>query len=114
MHRTVLGLATLAFSAVLMAGAADIAKPAGGLGRETRAGMNSNSTQPDIPQLAPNLHVGPEVPMARETNAAAAPVAETAQPAARRKTTLWMILAVLVLLLGGPLLRRLRSQSDPQ
>jgi hypothetical protein len=113
MKHTVIGVATLAFSVLLMAGAADVAEPGNDLKRETRAATTSNLTDSAIPQLAPNLTVGPEVPMERETNAAATPVAQTAQPPARPQNTLGMILAVLVLLLGGPLLKRLRSRSDP-
>jgi hypothetical protein len=113
MRRTVIGFAALAFTALLMAGAADVAKPGDDLKRETREVTPTNLIDAAIPQLAPNLKVGPEVPMERETNAATTPVAQTARPPVRPQNTLWMILAVLVLLLGGPLLKRLRSRSDP-
>jgi len=113
MKRTVIGFVVLAFMAVLTAGAADVTKPEDGLRREPPTATNSNLTDPAIPQLAPNLKVGPEVPMARETNAAATPVAEKAPPAARPRNTLWVLLAVVVLLLGRPLLKRLRSRLGP-
>jgi hypothetical protein len=113
MKRTVIGMAALAFTALLMAGAADVAEPGNDLKHETRAATTSNLTDTAIPQLAPYLKVGPEVPLERETNAAANRGAQTAQPPARPQNTLWIILAVLVLLLGGPLLKRLRSRSDP-
>lgn len=113
MKRTIIGAAALALTALLMAGAADVGIPGDGLKHETRAATTSNSTDFAIPQLAPNLKVGPEVPMERETNAATVLVAQTERPAARPSNTLWMILAVVVLMLGRPLLKRLRSRSDP-
>jgi len=111
--RTVIGFVALAFTVGVMVGAADGAKPEGDLKREMPVTGNSNLADTPIPQLAPNLNVGPEVPMARETNPATAPVAETAPLAVRPRNTLWMLLAVLVVLLGGPLLKRLRSRSGP-
>ena len=113
MKRAVIFLAALAFTALLMAGAADGAKTGEVLKPETREVTPTNLTDAAIPQLAPNLKVGPEVPMERETNEAATPVAQTEPPVARPGNTLWMILAVAVLLLGRPLLKRLRSRSDP-
>ena len=113
MQRRVIGFVALAFTVAATAGAADAAKPGDHPKRETPVVANSNLTDTAIPQLAPNLNVGPEVPMARETNPAAAPVTEPAPLATRPRNTLWMILAVLVVLLGGPLLKRLRSRSGP-
>jgi hypothetical protein len=113
MKRTVIGLAALAFTAVLMADAAEVATREDGQKRETRAPTSSNLVDSALPQLAPNLKVGPEVPMARETNAAATPVSKKAPLAAQPRNTLWMILAVVALLLGRPLLKRLRSDRSP-
>jgi hypothetical protein len=113
MKRIVTVFAVLAFAVVKMAGAADAAKPAEDLKREAQTAANSNLVDTTRPQLAANTNVGPEVPMVRETNPAAAPVAGGAPPATRPRNTMWMILAVLAVLLGSQFLKRLRSRSGP-
>jgi hypothetical protein len=113
MKRIVSVFAVLAFAVVKMAGAADAAKPAEDLKRDAQTAANSNLLDTPRPQLAANLHVGPEVPMAKETNPAVAPVGGGAPPATRPRNTMWMVLAVLAVLLGSQFLKRLRSRSGP-
>ena len=113
MKQTVSAFAVLAFAVVTMAGATDVANPAENLRSEAQTAANSNLVDSARPQLAANLHVGPEVPMAEETNAAAAPVAQGAPLAARPAHTMWMVLAVLAVLLGSQFLKRLWSRSGP-
>src|ERR1019366_8663336 len=60
--------------------------------REAQAAANSNSVQIPSPQLSANPQTGPEVPMARETSAPAAPPgtpAAAATPAADKSRNLW-------------------------
>ena len=87
------------------------------LTREARAAANSNSVEDPRPQLAPNTHVGPEVPMVAETPRPASRseprVAEAASGAAQRRKTRWMVLAVLAVVAASYFLQRLRSRSDP-
>jgi len=85
--------------------------------REARMAATSNSVARPQPQLSANPGTQPEVPMVRETNRpagpASAPVA-VATPGAHRFQNLWaIILAILVLLTGRYLLKRLRSRSGP-
>jgi hypothetical protein len=85
--------------------------------REAQAAANSNLVEDPRPQLAPNPHVGPEVPMVAETPQPATRseprVAEAAPGAAQRRRTVWMVLAVLGVVAASYLLQRLRSRSDP-
>jgi len=97
---------------VVTAGAADVTKPAGDSKRETPVAANANAPDAAVPQLGPNLNAGPEVPLARETNPPAGLVVETAPSAAQPRNTLWMMLAVFVVVVGGSLLKRLRSRRD--
>ena len=113
MKRILTLLAVLVFATVKMASAADAAKTAENLKPEAQIPTNSNVVDTTRPQLAPNLHVGPEVPMPKETNAAAAPVAQGEPLAAPPRNTMWMVLAVLAVLLGSQFLKRLRSRSGP-
>jgi hypothetical protein len=103
----------LAAATVNLAAAADAAKPAEDLKREAQIAAQSNLSDIPRPQLSANTNVGPEVPMARETNPAAAPVARETPAAPRPRNTLWMVLAVLAVLLGSHFLKRLRSKSGP-
>jgi hypothetical protein len=113
MKQFIVGRVALVFTVVAMTRAADVARPEDGLKHETRVATNSNLADTALPQLAPNLRVGPEVPMARETNPAAAPVAEGVQGAAQRRKTGAMVLAVLAVVAGSYLLQRWRSRPDP-
>jgi hypothetical protein len=115
MKRTVVGLVALAFTARVMAGVAGLAEPEGGLKLEKRSATNSDSAEATpLPQLGPNLKVGPEVPMVPERAPAATPATEPAPAAAASpRRTLWMILAVLGVVVGSHLLRRLRDRSAP-
>jgi hypothetical protein len=85
--------------------------------REAQAAANSNSVQTPVPQLSANPHAGPEVPMARETNAPAGPTGTpvaVATPTAERSRNIWAILlAILALLAGRFILKRLRSRAGP-
>jgi hypothetical protein len=112
MKRAALSLAALALAALLMASAAEVVNPGGGPKREDGVPTSSNLVESAIPQLAPNTNTGPEVRMARETYAPATPVPEPAPAPPRSRNALWMIVAVLVLLVGRPLLKRLRSGPD--
>ncbi len=79
--------------------------------REAQAAANSNSVPTPVPQLSANPHTGPEVPMARETNAPAGP---PAAPTATRSQNIWAILlAILALVAGRFIMKRLRSRADP-
>jgi hypothetical protein len=81
--------------------------------REAKAAANSNVLAEPRPQLAANPKTGPEVPMAWETNRPAAPVAVATPAATQPWSPWWMILAVLVVVGGSFLLKRLRSRSGP-
>src|ERR1039457_1322079 len=85
--------------------------------REAQASANSNSVQTPVPQMSANPHTGPEVPMARETNAPArppAPPVAVETPTAARSRNIWAILlAILALLAGRFILKRLRSRAGP-
>jgi hypothetical protein len=112
MKRTVIGFAALVFTVATMAGASAAAKPEDHLKREAQVAVNSNLADTAIPQLGPNLKVGPEVPMARETNLAAGPPMGAAPGAAQRRKTMWMVLAVLAVVASSYLLQRWRSRSE--
>ena len=111
-HLMVVWVALL-LTVVAMTRAADTATPEHDLKHEARVATNSNMADTAIPQLAPNLRAGPEVPMARETNPAAAPVVEGVPGAAQRRKTGAMVLAVLAVVAGSYLLQRWRSRSNP-
>jgi hypothetical protein len=117
MKQIVVCCVMLAFSVVAMTRAADVAKPEADLKREPPAGANSNLVEDPRPQLAPNPHVGPEVPMVAEAPRPASrsepQVAEAAPGAAQRRKTGGMVLAVLVVVAASYLLQRWRSRSDP-
>jgi len=85
--------------------------------REARMAANSNAVETLRPQLSANPEAVPEVPMARGTNLPAAPRAApvaVATLAAARSQNIWaIILAILVLLVGSFVLKRLRSRSGP-
>ena len=107
----------LVFTMAAMAQGADIAKPKDDLKHEAPAAANSNLVEDPRPQLAPNPHVGPEVPMVAETPRPASRseprVAEAAPGAAQRRKTGGMVLAVLAVVATSYLLQRLRSRSGP-
>jgi hypothetical protein len=69
------------------------------------------------PQLAANTKAVPEVPMRRETNPhAMLNVAQVEPPSpatAESRNPLWIILAVLAVLAGSSLLKRLFTRSGP-
>jgi hypothetical protein len=117
MKQVVVGCVALVFTVVAMTRAADVAKPEDDLKHEMRAAANSNLADTVLPQLAPNPHVGPEVPMVAETPRPATRselrVAEAAPGAAQRRKTGWMVLAVLAVVAASYLLQRWRSRSDP-
>jgi hypothetical protein len=100
-----------------MTRAADVARPEADLPREAKAAANSNLVEDPRPQLAPNPHVGPEVPMVAETPRPASRseprVVEAAPGAAQRRKTGWMVLSVLAVVAASYLLQRWRSRSDP-
>ena len=85
--------------------------------RDALAAANSNQVAEPKPQLAANPQAVPEVPMAKETNrpavSPAAPVAVATPAATQPWNPWWIILAVLVVLVGGYVLNRLRSRSGP-
>ena len=85
--------------------------------REARVAENSNLVEELRPQLAPNPHLGPEVPMVAETpRPATRPeprVADAVPGAAQRRKTGGMVLAVLSVVAASYLLQRWRSRSDP-
>ena len=107
----------LAFSVVALTRAADVAKPEADIKREAPAAANSNLVEDLRPQLRPNSHVGPEVPMVAETpRPATRPeprVADAAPGAAQRRKTGEMVLAVLAVFAASYLFQRWRSRSDP-
>jgi hypothetical protein len=85
--------------------------------REAKLAANSNLVETPKPQLAANPHAGPEPPMAKGTNPPAVPPAvpaATATPAApESRKPWWPVLAVLLVLLGSFVLKRLLSRSGP-
>ena len=82
--------------------------------REAQAAANSNLVAEPKPQLAASTKVAPGVPMAKETNPPAAPTAApvaVATPAAAESRKPWcVILAVLAVLAGSFILKRLLSR----
>ena len=111
MIRFVCLLLILAFAAVRVSAGAEAESK-----REARAAANSTSVDDPRPQLAPNSHVGPEVPMVAESPQPAIRseprVAEAASGAAQRSKTGWMVLAVLAVVAASYLLQRRRSRSE--
>ena len=106
----------LAALAVQMAGAADTVKTAEDLRRGAVAMADSNDVERARPQLSAITNMGPEVPMARETNRPAGPSAkaEVATPTATQpRNPLWMILALLAVVAARFVLKRLISRSRP-
>ena len=85
--------------------------------QEAKMVANSNLVETPKPQLAANPNALPGVPMAKETNAPAVPLATpaaVATPAApEARNPWWMILAVLAVLAGSYVLKRLRARSGP-
>ena len=79
--------------------------------REATMAANSNLVETHRLRLAANTSTAPGVPMVKETNAPAVPLATPAAPESRKPW--WMILAVLAVLAGSYLLRRLRARSGP-
>ena len=107
----------LAFLAASIAGAADTVRTAEDLKGGAAAVADSNEVERARPQLSANTNMGPEVPMARETNRPAAPSTapgEAATPAATQpRSPVWIILAVLAVFAARFLLKRLISRSRP-
>jgi hypothetical protein len=104
----------LALALLRAADAADTTRTEEELKREA---ANSNLLETPRPQLSANPNAVPGLPMVRETNWPAAPAAApvaVATPNAARSRNVWaIILAVLVLLVGRFVLKRLRSRSGP-
>lgn len=80
--------------------------------REAEAAANSNAVNQPKPQLAANPKALPEVPIARDTNPPATPAATATPVTAERRNPWWLILAVLAVLAGSFLVKRLLSRSD--
>ena len=82
--------------------------------RAAELAANSNRVETPPPQLAANPQAVPEVPPARGTNlpaaAPAVPVAEATPVAVQPKNPWWPILAVLAVLAGSFLLKRLLTR----
>jgi hypothetical protein len=78
---------------------------------------SSNSLEIPIPQLSANTGALPEVPMAIETSSPsgtpAAPATVATPPAAQSRNIWAVALAILVLLVGRFVLKRLRSRASP-
>lgn len=85
--------------------------------REALAAANSNAVATPQPQLAANPTTVPEVPMARETSRPATPsvtIVAAATPAvAEPRNPWWIILAVLAVVAGSFVLKRLLARSRP-
>jgi hypothetical protein len=107
----------LALALLRAAGGADPIKTEEDLKREAQAAVNSNAAQTPRPQLSANPQTVPEVPMARETNMPGAPPAApvvVATPSAAKSRNFWAIsVAILALLVGRFILKRLRSRAGP-
>ena len=84
---------------------------------EALAAANSNAVKTPLPQLAANPNTVPEVPMAREANRLAAPsvtvVAAATPAAAEPRNPWWIILAVLAVVVGSFILKRILARSRP-
>jgi hypothetical protein len=80
--------------------------------RAAELAANSNRVAVPPPQLAANPQVLPEVPMAKETNTPAAAPAVPVAAADRPRNPWWLILAVLAVLAGSFLLKRLLARPD--
>ena len=86
--------------------------------REARMAANSNAVETPVPQMSANPNTGPEVPMARESSGPATPSATTsvaaATPPATQPRSPWgVILAVLAVVAGSFVLKRLLARSRP-
>ncbi len=85
--------------------------------RQAKMAANSNLVVEPTPQLAAGTKDLPVVPVAKDTNAAAArpaaPVAAASPAAEQPRNPLWMILAVLAVVVGSFIVKRLlRSRLD--
>ncbi len=83
--------------------------------QEAQAAANSNRVEaPQAQLLAANPQTMPEIPLARETNlpapALAVPVAGATPAAAQPNKSWWLILAVLAVMAGSFLLKRLLAR----
>jgi hypothetical protein len=85
--------------------------------REALAAANSNPVAEPKPQLAANPQTVPELPIARETNRptapSATPVAAATPAATQPRNPWWIILAVLAVVAGSFVLKRILSRSRP-
>jgi hypothetical protein len=85
--------------------------------REALAAANSNPVAEPKPQLAANPQTVPELPMVRETNRptapSAGPVAAATPAATQPRNPWWIILAVLAVVAGSFVLKRILSRSRP-
>jgi hypothetical protein len=85
--------------------------------QQAQMAANSNLVDTPIPQLAASTMTAPELAMKKETNPpaapAVAPVAVATPAAPESKKPWWIILAVLLVLVGSFLLKRLLSRSGP-
>jgi len=111
---------SMAFATAMLAGGAEAGKTHGDTRGETELAestADTTSVRIAIPQLAANTNTGPEVPMAAEPPPPSVRsergLTEATSGAAERRKTLWMVLAVVVVVAGSYVLQRLRSRSDP-
>ena len=81
--------------------------------RAAQAAANSNLVDRPKPQLAASTRTGSETPLAKQTNLPAAPIAAATPAAAESRKPWWIILAVLAVLAGSFLLKRLLARSGP-
>lgn len=81
--------------------------------REALAAAKSNAVATPRPQMAANSKTTPEVPMARETNRPAAPLATATPAATQPRNPWWVILLVLAVVTASFVVKRLLSRSRP-
>jgi hypothetical protein len=81
--------------------------------REALAAAKSNAVATPRPQMAANSKTAPEVPMARETNRPAAPLATATPAATQPRNPWWVILLVLAVVTASFVVKRLLSRSRP-
>ena len=100
----------LVFPAVAGVRAADAPQTDGDLKREALAATNSNAMERPLPQLSANTSTVPEVPMTPPAYPPAAPVSRAAPVAARPPSPWAAMLAVLAVVVGSFVVKRLLSR----